>query len=283
MKEPAFRYRYDPAHASWFGLAILHAIATDPDLDVLRRNLALKGGAALLLVYGSGRASRHDLDFDVRSDEAIERRPLQTLLARLREPWNARLKVDAPSEGFEIREDALNVGPIEFASRRDPSIRGALLLQISRRRIPPHLAELIRSCDLKDPDGRPFSFPIASPEVIGAEKLFRSVGVNGPHLTDLYDLGYVLTLRPNEADVSLAFRQIWSEERHKVARDQNDRALRDLIELARKAARVEDLFRDARVVDPSVSFDLARARILAGAAWVRETAGLPPIKGVRRS
>lgn len=168
MTERAFRYRLDPQHNTSFGLAILQSIATSPADDVLRQNLVLKGGAALLLVYGSGRATRHDLDFDVMSDTEIGRQPLLALLARLRSPWGAQIKPGAPKEGFEIFEDALNIGPIEFRHQRQSMIAGELTLQISRRKVPPYLAELIRPFTLKGPDGTPFQSPIASLEVIAS-------------------------------------------------------------------------------------------------------------------
>jgi predicted nucleotidyltransferase component of viral defense system len=275
------RYRHDPRTNEQFGIAVLAAISGSPADNVLRRNLVLKGGAALLLVYGSGRATRKDLDFDVTSDDRIDRDPIDELLARLRSPWNARLDPREGKDGFEIFDDALNVGPIQFRHARQLDVSGKLMLQISQRKVPPYLATLIKPYPLLDPTtGKEFDFPIASLEVIAAEKSFRSVSRSGPYTNDFYDLGYVLERQFGEGTVRGAFNEICGAESFKLARDRQDAEMRRRAKVAKGATKVEDLFVDQRVLDQGVAFDVAKRRVLSGMAYVRELAGLPAIRGV---
>lgn len=274
-----FRFKQDPRANETFGLAVLQAISSAEGLDVLRRTLVLKGGAALLHVYGSGRATRTDLDFDVGTDEQITEDPILRLMAHLRDPWRAAYSTGSRQGGFEVFDDAVNAGPISYRHAHG-SPEGAIILQISRRKVPPYMAEFIEDHPLVGPDGRSFVFPIMPLEVIAAEKAFRSVSTKGPHITDQYDIGYILEHVAFRGPIAETYRLICSDERRRIARDRNDRALREMVDVARRCRSVEDLFRDERVIDAEVTFANAQRRVLDGIAYARHLAGLAPIKGV---
>jgi predicted nucleotidyltransferase component of viral defense system len=245
-----------------------------PGLDTLRRTLVLKGGAALLLVYGSGRATRTDLDFDVRTSDLLTEPMFLQLMAAMRGEWNAAYAVGQRPGKFEEFDDAINVGPIAFRNSRTGA-SGSALLQVSRRKVPPYLSNFITEPKLKGVGGREFTFPIMPLELIAAEKVFRSISTKGPFLTDLYDIGYICD-RPdlNHSNVDSAFRSICDDERQKLARDKNEAALKDLAETTRKAKTPSDLFRDDRVLDDHVKLDKAKARIAAGVRYVSKLAGI---------
>lgn len=278
-----FRYRQDPRANETFGLAVLQAIATHEDLAVLRRALVLKGGAALLHVYGSGRATRTDLDFDVQTNDTIAEGDVLRLLAHLQDPWGAAYATGRREGRFEAWDDAVNIGPIAYR-RVGSNPEGALLLQVSQRQIPPRMAEFIANHDLVGPDGRKFAFPIMPLEVIAGEKAFRSVSTKGPHITDEYDIGYILERVDNRGPIKTVFDEICLDERRKIDRHWNDKPLMANYESALAARQIEDLFVDRRVLDPGVGIDVAKQRVAHGIAFVRELAGLSviPAKGTAK-
>ena len=73
--------RYDANHA--FGLEVLWVISTDPDFALVSKTLILKGGAALLHGFQSGRATRRDLDFGILADIDFNTRVVDAILVRL--------------------------------------------------------------------------------------------------------------------------------------------------------------------------------------------------------
>lgn len=271
-------YRQDPRATSPFGLAILEAITTFDDLADLRRALVLKGGAALLLAYGSGRATRKDLDFDVREDPPITEDHILRLLAHLRTHWNATFTPTASHPQLVSRSPySLNVGPIDYSlpGTRD---RYSVEIQISLRRIPPYLAQWIQDRPFRGFGGRTFMFAVMPLESIAAEKAFRSLCEGGPLINDLYDLGYISEYPLNMAELTETFETHRRNEAQKLARGHNDPALRANYKRIRASTTKRDLFQDERVIDPAIDFATARARSLAGVAFVRRLVGLPEIK-----
>lgn len=270
------RFRLDPRLNTTFGLAVLHVITVEPSLGDLSAALVLKGGAAMLFAYGSGRMTRGDLDFDARQTVVVTEDDANRLIALLRDPWNARKAFDA-SRGWEFESNSFrtNFGPIAFQHARARS-GGRLSIQISRRQVPPYLATFITSRTFDAPAGGTFAFPVMPLESIAAEKAFRSICKDGPVTNDLYDLGYI-DAQPDlrHSNVLETFNKVRRDEADKLATRANQVvALREARKRARTADGTTDLFGDARVIDPDVDDETAKIRVLAGIAFVEKLAGL---------
>jgi predicted nucleotidyltransferase component of viral defense system len=272
------RFRLDPRLNTTFGLAVLHVITVEPSLGDLSAALVLKGGAAMLLAYGSSRMTRGDLDFDVRQPVVVTEDHANRLIALLRDPWNAGKAVDA-SRGWKFESNSFrtNFGPIDFHHARARS-GGRLSLQISCRRVPPYLAKFITFRRFDAPSGGSFAFPVMPLESIAAEKAFRSICKDGPVTNDLYDLGYI-DAQPDlrHSELVETFNTVCRDEAAKLAtRAHQIAALREARKRARAAGGKADLSGDARVVDPDVDDETARIRVLVGIAFVEKLAGLAP-------
>ena len=271
-----------PATNTDFGSAALHAIATDPRLAKLRTVLVLKGGAALLLGYDSGRATRRDLDFDVRSQVAITDADAAALLNAL-DAWNAR-NADIVRPGLKAQK----IRNIAFTDPRSGD-EGTIEIQISKRNIPPTLHHLIRDLDYGDPlTGRRFQFPTMSREAIAAEnavRVFKVTDKDGnamplPPVNDLYDIGFIAeTYRALKiGEVKTAFNLLCADE----AKEGKTKFVLDpaqLDQVARRAMAAKttrDLMGDGRVLQ-GVTFETARRRVLTGIRSVKGLVGLPAV------
>ena len=271
------KFRLDPRDNTTFGLAVLRVITVDASLSDLRDALVLKGGAALLFAYGSGRMSRGDIDFDIRQPVTVTEDHANRLIALLRDPWNARKPTDARGWKFESNAYRTNFGPIAFQHTGITS-GGRLSLQISRRKVPPYLAKFIRDTEFAAPSGGRFMFPVMPLESIAAEKAFRSICQGGPLTNDLYDLGYI-DAQPDlqRSELVATFNKVCSNERSKLATRANQIVgLREARKAARASGGKVGLFGDMRVIDDDVDDATTKARVMAGISFVERLAGLVP-------
>lgn len=273
---PSIRH---PATNTDFGTAVLHAIATDPRLRQLAAVLVLKGGAALLLGYESGRATRRDLDFDVRSEYLISEGNVTALFAALA-AWRAQY---IPGGRVKSGPKSQEIGEIAF---RDPHTGdiGQIKIQVSRRRLPPTLHERIRLHTFQDPvSGATFGFPVMSLEAIAAEKMVRSFKQRdeagfpapGPSMNDMYDIGFIAAWRPQVevTEVRLAFNLLRRLEQADGIVIESAR-LDALALRAYAATDIRSLMGDGRVVDVKIGFATAQKRVLEGIRATKATAGL---------
>lgn len=264
-----------------FGTAVLYALATDLRLSSLYSNLVLKGGAALLLGFGSGRATRKDLDFDVLKEVTVSETDVAALFAALRK-WNAQY---VPGGRVTSGSKAHNIGEITFQDPRTRDI-GKIKIQISQRRLPPTLHERIKRIQLRDPlTANQFGFPMMCLEGIAAEKMIRSYKrkdengrpSGGPSMNDMYDIGFIAAWRPtiNVVEVKTAFNILRRLEQADDIVIESAR-LDALALRAYAATDLQGLMGDSRVVDSRVGFQRAKTWALDGIRSTKGIAGLAP-------
>jgi hypothetical protein len=272
--------RQDEANRE-FGTAVIYAIATDPRLADLAKTFVLKGGAALLLGYGSGRATRRDLDFDVRTKMTVTDRHVTDLFDALR-PWRAQYD---PNGRLQAHTGGFNIGPIAFMDPRPGRGANLIKIQVSHRRLPPTLHKYIALIDQIDPlSNRLFKFPMMSLEGISAEKVVRSfktklesgAPAGAVSVTDMYDVGFIRERGGDHllfGELRTAFNLLCAQE----AADEIVLTQGRLDALALRVYAARDLgglFGDPKVVDQMVTFQTARKRVLAGIVFTKQLAGL---------
>lgn len=266
-----------------FGAAVLYAIASDRRLADLSKVLVLKGGAALLLGYDSGRATRRDLDFDVRVKTKVTDRHVVDLFDALR-AWRPQF---ARGGSLKATRNGFNIGEIAFRDPRPGSGGNLIKIEISHRSLPPTLHKHITPIRQVDPlTGAVFAFPMMSLEGIAAEKVVRSFKLKledgspagAVSVTDMYDVGFIRHKtgeRLLAAELRVAFNILCVDE----AKDEIVLTPQRLDALAVKvygARDLTDLFRDPKVVDPKIDFLTARKRVLNGIWFAKALAGLDP-------
>ena len=259
-----FRTRSFDANTD-FGLQVLYVISTEPTLAALQATLILKGGAALLHGYASGRATRKDLDFGLWSDIEITQDIIDDLFLSL-EGWGAAI---ARGRHIEHSPAGTNI-PMQF---RHPGTRsnGRLEMQISRRRgsVPPRLNDSIKPITLRTYSGIAFDFPAMPLEEIVAEKVIRTfnkVRTDTPREEDLYDLGFIE--ENHNIDHGLVD---WVFAQLRRAEGSNCSFKADRVD-AVAAAMKENGAVDLGLYEKSVSLEKIRERILAGAGVAKRVA-----------
>ena len=253
---------YDANHA--FGLEILHVISTDPAFATLSQTLILKGGAALLHGYQSGRATRRDLDFGIFADIGFDTTIVDVILVRL-DDWQPIREAtrDEHESGIAI--------PIRFVHPRTGQ-SGAIELQVSRRvgTVPPRLQEKVRRLASRTESGEPFTFLVMPLEEIVGEKAIRCFNPRkGPREEDLYDLGFIEQIGFVWTEADWVFSALRRLEGKNFPFPQQGIKI-DNITIALDTTDTAMRIKGSNLYEPYVSLDQIKERIRWGAALAKK-------------